>query len=64
MRTGQDVREPGLYSSECCSREIRFAKNDMFSRCPRCLRLCEWDLIETVAGREQRIELKGRPEAA
>jgi hypothetical protein len=46
MKTGQDVREGGLYVSDCCLQERTFSENDSFVRCPRCLRLCEWDLVD------------------
>ena len=46
MKTAEDVRESGLYSSDCCERELLFAENDSFSRCPRCSRLCEWELVD------------------
>jgi hypothetical protein len=46
MKTSEDVRELGLYPSECCGEELIFAKDDCFSRCPRCERLFEWELIE------------------
>ena len=48
MRTGEDVRELGLYVSDCCLEELLFDKDDSFSRCPRCSSLCGWELIETL----------------
>jgi len=48
MKTGGDVRDSGLYASDCCEQEIRFTENDSFSRCPRCLRLCEWELVDDL----------------
>ena len=48
MKTSEDVRELGLYASDCCREELIFDKNDCFSRCPRCERLCEWELIENL----------------
>jgi hypothetical protein len=47
-RTGQDVIEPGLYASECCLRETFFDVNESFTRCPRCERLCEWELVDLL----------------
>ena len=44
-KTGEDVRESGLYSSDCCEQELVFTENNLFSRCPRCSRLCEWELV-------------------
>jgi len=46
MKTGKDVRESGLYSSDCCEQELLFTENDSFRRCPRCSRLCEWELVD------------------
>jgi hypothetical protein len=48
MKTGQDVHEVGLYVSNCCLQELRFDRNESFSRCPRCLRLCEWEFVDMV----------------
>ena len=44
MRTAEDVRELGLYVSECCSQELIFYVGDNFCRCPKCQRLCDWKL--------------------
>jgi hypothetical protein len=46
MKTAEDVRESGLYFSDCCEQEVLFTENDSFSRCPRCSRLCEWELVD------------------
>lgn len=43
MKTGQTVEQLGLYSSECCNQELIFEVGDTFTRCPRCLGLCEWE---------------------
>lgn len=48
MKTGKDVVEAGLYVSDCCLQELLFAKDDSFSRCPQCWKLCEWELVEVV----------------
>lgn len=48
MKTSDDVRELGLYATDCCGEERMFDKNDCFSRCPRCQGLCEWELVETL----------------
>jgi hypothetical protein len=48
MKTGEDVRESGLYSSDCCEQELLLMENDSFRRCPRCSRLCEWVLVDSV----------------
>lgn len=48
MRTGQDVEELGLYTSSCCTEEIIFDRNDVFTHCPRCESLCWWELEERL----------------
>ena|ERR1041385_3312830 len=48
MKTSCDVREFGLYASDCCGEELIFNKDGCFSRCPRCERFCEWELVEKV----------------
>jgi hypothetical protein len=42
MRTAEDVREYGVYVSECCGAERVFNQGDTFWRCPQCWRLCDW----------------------
>jgi hypothetical protein len=29
-------------------REVIFDEYDSFTRCPRCLQLCEWELVDTA----------------
>ena len=53
MKTGQDARELALYASDCCDYEMIFDKGDSFCRCPKCERVCEWDLVETVIARNE-----------
>jgi len=53
MTTGQDVRELGLYMSNCCNAEVIFGVSDCFSRCPNCEGLCRWDLEEELISWEQ-----------
>ena len=48
MRTSEQVKGLGLYSSACCSEEALFDVTDNFSRCPACERLCFWELVEPV----------------
>ena len=48
MKTSEDVRQLGLYISDCCCAELIFDRNDCFCRCPRCERRCEWDLVEKL----------------
>ena len=48
MRTSEDVQELGLYATDCCGEEQIFDRKDCFTRCPRCERLCEWELVESI----------------
>ena len=48
MKTTERVRVLGLYASSCCIDEVVFYVNDPFSRCPKCQKLCGWDLVERV----------------
>ena len=48
MKTTETVRELALYASSCCLHEVVFDRNDTFSRCPKCERLCRWQLVERV----------------
>ena len=49
MRTSEDARQSGLYASDCCDAELIFIQGDTFWRCPRCQRLCDWELLEATA---------------
>jgi hypothetical protein len=57
MKTGKDVHKPGLYASDCCLEEITFQKDASFSRCPRCLRLCEWEPVDVVVSEAKAVQL-------
>ena len=46
MRTSEDVRESGLYVSECCGEERIFKEGDTFWRCPHCQHLCDWSFAQ------------------
>jgi len=48
MKTGEDVRKLGLYSSECCMEEMVFDARSTFTRCPHCWELCRWEMVEEV----------------
>jgi hypothetical protein len=52
-RTSEDVRELGLYSSECCGEELVFEVDDTFTRCPKCEGLCTWELEERLVHPEE-----------
>jgi len=43
-KTGQTVKERGLYISECCDNEQIFEVGDNFTRCLKCMGLTEWEL--------------------
>ena len=66
MKTAERVRNLGLYASACCIDEALFDANDVFSRCPKCERLCSWQLVERVfSGQElDELELEFESEAA
>jgi hypothetical protein len=53
MRTSEDASESGLYASECCFEELIYCEGDTVGECPRCCRLCQWVLLETVVSAEQ-----------
>jgi len=46
MKTGKDVNKFGLYISDCCALEVPFNSGDVFSRCPRCSSLCDWEMAD------------------
>jgi hypothetical protein len=48
MKTSEDVRELGLYSSDCCGEELIFDVNDTLIRCPKCEGLCLWAIEEIL----------------
>jgi hypothetical protein len=48
MKTAERVGQLGLYASSCCIDEALFDVNDQFSRCPKCEKLCTWELVERV----------------
>lgn len=58
MRTSEDVRNLGVYASECCGEEMIFETGDTFCRCPRCHRLCQWGLIKTLVTAAQFEDLE------
>ena len=40
--TGKDVQHDGSYVSACCSFELVLMPEQMFPRCPKCLKLTTW----------------------
>ena len=58
MRTSERVEELAVYASACCKEEALFDRNDCFSRCPKCERLCFWVYVEPVVSWTQLEELK------
>ena len=58
MRTSEDARQSGLYASDCCDAELIFIQGDTFWRCPRCQRLCDWELLEATASRRNLESLR------
>jgi hypothetical protein len=53
MKTAEPVRKLALYASACCNEELLFYRNDSFSRCPKCRRLCFWKIVEEVVSWEE-----------
>jgi hypothetical protein len=51
MKTGQDVRETGLYASECCGEEQLLEKDASFPRCQKCNSLSVWEPVDIPAER-------------
>lgn len=47
-RTSEDVHVLGLYMNDCCDEELIFDVGDTFWRCPRCQRLCLWELESKI----------------
>ena len=46
MKTGQDVKETGLYASECCGDELELERDASFPRCTKCLGLSTWEPVD------------------
>jgi hypothetical protein len=46
MKTGQDVKKPGLYASECCGEEVVLEKDASFPRCFKCKGLSIWEPVD------------------
>jgi len=44
MKTSDDALQLGLYVNDCCNQELIFDVGDTFSRCPKCHRLCVWEV--------------------
>lgn len=51
-RTAESVRQPGVYSSRCCSYENAVGENDVFPPCGTCGRPADW--IEITPGQDVR----------
>jgi hypothetical protein len=62
MKTSEDVRDLGLYSSDCCGEELIFDVDDTFIRCPKCEGLCLWELEERLVHPDE-LEVEA-PQAA
>jgi hypothetical protein len=46
MKTGQDVKQAGLYVTECCGEEVELRKDATFPRCLHCMQLTIWEMVE------------------
>ena len=47
MKTGKDVTKGGAYASKCCLFEMKLVEQQMFPRCPKCMKLTVWDNYDT-----------------
>jgi hypothetical protein len=47
MKTGKDVLHDGSYISDCCFFELVLIRQQMFPRCPKCLKLTNWANADT-----------------
>jgi hypothetical protein len=45
MKTGQLVRQPGVYTTRCCSYEDALAEDQEFPVCGTCSRPAEWAAV-------------------
>ena len=59
MKTGERVNDLGLYASECCGEELIFDADDTLLRCPRCSRLCLWDMEEQILTHDEFERVNG-----
>jgi len=48
MKTSQDAPVSGVYVSDCCDVQLMFSEGNTLWRCPKCERLCNWDLMTTT----------------
>lgn len=48
MKTGTTANNKGLYSSDCCNKEVVFERGQTLTRCPKCSSLTLWELVEEV----------------
>ena len=60
MKTADTVIDLGLYATECCSEELIFDIGDLFLRCPRCQKLCTWELEEEIVTIDEFEHMNGQ----
>ena len=53
MRTGETVTNLGLYDTECCSEEVILDTGDQFGKCPKCQKLCLWEMEEEIVSMDE-----------
>lgn len=58
MKTTERVGQLALYASSCCMDESVFDTDDRFSRCPKCSRLCSWEMVERVVSWQELEEIE------
>ena len=59
MKTGETVTDLGLYANECCSEELIFDNGDQFGKCPKCQKLCTWELEEEIVSMDEFEHMNG-----
>lgn len=59
MKTGDTVTDLGLYTTECCSEELIFDTGDQFAKCPKCQKLCLWELEEEIVSIDEFEQMSG-----
>ena len=59
LKTGDTVTDLGLYDTECCSEELIFDTGDQFTKCPKCQKLCIWEMEEEIVSQDEFERING-----
>jgi hypothetical protein len=54
VKTGKDVVQKGPYFSNCCMVELELQKHQMFPRCPKCMKLTQWEPTSQLISRDKK----------